>query len=251
VGSEHGKHLYDWKETVGGNLVTPDASGERIRIEGAVIDGDGRPIPDAMIEIWQADAQGRYAHPRDNQALPNVKFKGFGRSACDTDGVYAFDTIKPGRVPGPGGKQQAPHIVVAVFSRGMLRQIYTRLYFSDEKSNADDSILTLVPQDRRGALIAHKETRGRVDRLPLRHPGAGRKRDGFLRDLTDRLRIGGVGRCFGRPIPPIYFNYNGGTSHFVVPIVYRAVGRFGTNYLILQEFSKTCRPPTLPIFPNS
>jgi protocatechuate 3,4-dioxygenase alpha subunit len=158
--SEHGKHLYDWKETVGGNLVTPDASAERIRIEGAVIDGDGRPIPDAMIEIWQADAQGRYTHPRDNQALPNVKFKGFGRSACDTDGVYALDTIKPGRVPGPGGEQQAPHIVVAVFSRGMLRQIYTRLYFSDEKSNADDPILTLVPEDRRGTLIAHRETRG-------------------------------------------------------------------------------------------
>jgi len=157
---EHGKHLYDWKETAGGNLVTPDASGERIRIEGAVIDGDGRPIPDAMIEIWQADAQGRYAHPRDNRALPNATFKGFGRSACDTDGVYAFDTVKPGRVQGPDGKQQAPHIVVAVFSRGMLRQIYTRMYFSDEKSNADDPILTLVPEDRRGTLIAHKETRG-------------------------------------------------------------------------------------------
>jgi len=155
---EHKKHIYDWKVTVGADLITPDASGEKIRIEGAVTDGDGRPINDAMIEIWQADAQGRYAHARDQQALPNAKFKGFGRSACDTDGVYSFDTIKPGRVPGPGGKQQAPHIVVAVFSRGMLRQIYTRLYFSDEPSNAEDSILALVPEDRRDTLIAQKAT---------------------------------------------------------------------------------------------
>ncbi|MGE5536532.1 MAG: protocatechuate 3,4-dioxygenase subunit alpha, partial [Acidobacteriota bacterium] len=72
---------YDWKETVGDNLVTPDTSGQRIHIEGRVTDGDGAPISDAMIEIWQADAQGRYAHPRDNRALPNAAFKGFGRSA--------------------------------------------------------------------------------------------------------------------------------------------------------------------------
>jgi protocatechuate 3,4-dioxygenase alpha subunit len=151
--------VYDWKETVGANLVTPDASGERIRIEGRVTDGDGQPINDAMIEIWQADAQGRYAHPRDDRALPNTQFKGFGRSATDGDGAYSFDTIKPGPVPGPGGKQQAPHIVVCVYSRGMLRQVYTRLYFSDEKANEADPILALVPAERRNTLIAHKETR--------------------------------------------------------------------------------------------
>ncbi len=148
---------YSWKQTIGSDLVTPDATGTRIRIEGCVLDGDGAPINDAMIEIWQADSQGRYAHPRDNRALPNTKFKGFGRSATDKAGVFAFDTIKPGSVPGPGGKPQAPHIVVCIFSRGMLRQIYTRLYFSDEASNASDPILTLVPQDRRGTLIAHKQ----------------------------------------------------------------------------------------------
>jgi len=151
---------YSWKETVSDNLVTPDASGTRIRIEGRVLDGDGAPINDAMIEIWQADAQGRYANPRDNRARPNAKFKGFGRSATDKSGVYSFDTIKPGTVPGPGGKPQAPHIVVCIYSRGMLRQVYTRLYFADEASNAADPILALVPEDRRGTLIAHKQAKG-------------------------------------------------------------------------------------------
>lgn len=148
---------YSWKNTVESNLVTPDVTGTRIRIEGSVYDGDGKPINDAMIEIWQADAQGRYASPQDNRALPNTQFKGFGRSATDKQGVFAFDTIKPGTVPGPGGKPQAPHIVVCIFSRGMLRQIYTRLYFPDEAANANDPILTLVPDDRRGTLIAHKQ----------------------------------------------------------------------------------------------
>ena len=153
---------YSWKETVGDNLVTPDATGQKIHIEGRVLDGDGMPINDAMLEIWQADAQGRYAHPSDNRARPNTKFKGFGRSATDKDGVYSFDTVKPGAVPGPGGKPQAPHIVFCIYSRGMLRQIYTRLYFSDEAANASDPILTLVPQDRRGTLVAHKEMRGEL-----------------------------------------------------------------------------------------
>jgi protocatechuate 3,4-dioxygenase alpha subunit len=165
---------YSWKETVGDNLVTPDATGEKIHIEGRVTDGDGMPINDAMIEIWQADAQGRYASPQDSRALPNTQFKGFGRSATDKDGIYSFDTIKPGPVPGPHGKQQAPHIVVCVFSRGMLRQIYTRLYFSDEAANTSDPILALVPPDRRGTLIAHKESRNgqTLYRFDIRVQGA-------------------------------------------------------------------------------
>jgi protocatechuate 3,4-dioxygenase alpha subunit len=148
---------YSWKETVGDNLITADASGMRIRIEGRITDGDGVAINDAMIEIWQADSQGRYSHSRGEQPRPNAKFTGFGRSATDKDGVYGFDTIKPGAVPGPSGKPLSPHIVVCIFSRGMLRQIYTRLYFSDEGANATDPILTLVPADRRGTLIAHKQ----------------------------------------------------------------------------------------------
>jgi protocatechuate 3,4-dioxygenase alpha subunit len=150
--------VYDWKQTVGSNLVTPDATGTRIRIEGRITDGDGIGINDAMIEIWQADAQGRYASPRDTRARPNTQFKGFGRSATDENGEFSFDTVKPGSVPGPEGKPQAPHIVVCIYSRGMLRQLYTRLYFSDESSNSSDPILTLVPGDRRDTLIAHKQS---------------------------------------------------------------------------------------------
>jgi protocatechuate 3,4-dioxygenase alpha subunit len=157
---EQGKDVYDWKETVGANLVTPDASGTKIRIEGCVFDGDGLPINDAMLEVWQADAQGQYAHPRDSRTRPNTKFMGFGRSATDKSGNYSFDTIKPGTVPGPNGKAQAPHIVFCIYSRGMLRQVYTRLYFSDEGANESDPILGLVPADRRGTLIAHREMRG-------------------------------------------------------------------------------------------
>ena len=155
---------YSWKETVGDNLITPDATGQKIRIEGRVLDGDGMPINDAMIEIWQADAQGRYAHARGEKPRPNAKFTGFGRSATDKAASTAFDTIKPGAVPGPNGKPQAPHIVVCIFSRGMLRQIYTRLYFSDEAANAADPILTrwcrpigagpLLPTRRRSGELA-------------------------------------------------------------------------------------------------
>ena len=151
---------YSWKETVGDNLVTPDSSGEKIRIEGKIVDGDNVAINDAMIEIWQADAQGRYAHVRDDRARPNTKFIGFGRSATDKNGVFSFDTIRPGSVPGPNGKQQAPHIVFCIFSRGMLRQIYTRAYFSDEAANKTDPILSMVPAERRETLVARKESSG-------------------------------------------------------------------------------------------
>jgi protocatechuate 3,4-dioxygenase alpha subunit len=154
------KGQYDWSDLLDGNLVTPDVSGERIRIEGRVTDGDGKPINDAMIEIWQADSQGRYAHPSDQRALPNSAFKGHGRVGTDGKGEYAFDTVKPGPVPGPNGEMQAPHIVVCYFSRGLLTHMYTRIYFADEAANAKDPILGVVPADRRDTLIAKKEMRG-------------------------------------------------------------------------------------------
>jgi len=150
---------YDWKDTFGTNLMTPDTSGERIRIEGQVFDGDGVPINDCMIEIWQADAQGRYGSPADPRPRPNSGFQGFGRAGTDAEGRYGFDTIRPGRVPGPGGTLQAPHVLLAVFARGMLRQSYTRIYFADEAANADDAILALVPAERRATLLAGRSER--------------------------------------------------------------------------------------------
>ena len=148
---------YDWNDAFSNNLVTPDATGDRIRIEGRVFDGDGNPVSDAMLEIWQADAQGRFADPKDKRALPNSKFKGFGRCGTGTDGGYAFDTIKPGSVPDPDGKPQAPHILVAIFARGMLLHNYTRIYFEGEAANATDPVMALVPSDRRATLIAARD----------------------------------------------------------------------------------------------
>ena len=152
---------YDWNDAFSNNLVTPDASGQRIRIEGKVFDCDGKPVPDSMLEIWQADAQGRFSDPQDKRALPNSSFKGFGRIGTDANGGYVFDTIKPGAVPDPDGKPQAPHIVLAVYARGMLLHLYSRIYFDGEAANAADPVLALVPADRRATLIA------------TRHPGAG------------------------------------------------------------------------------
>ena len=148
-------HDYDFSVVFGNNLVTPDVSGERIRIEGRIIDGDGHGINDSLVEIWQADSAGRYAHPADRRALPNASFKGFGRCDTDKNGAYSFETVKPGAVPGPNGAPQAPHIGVIVLSRGMLRHVYTRIYFSDEK-NDPDSILAAVPAERRSTLIAKR-----------------------------------------------------------------------------------------------
>jgi protocatechuate 3,4-dioxygenase alpha subunit len=162
---------YDWNDAFTGNLVTPDASGERIRVEGRVFDGEGQPVPDAMLEIWQADSQGRFADPQDKRALPNTKFRGFGRAGTDANGLYVFDTVKPGAVPDPDGKPQAPHLLLAVFARGMLRHLYTRIYFGDEKSNASDPVLALVPSDRRATLIATREAGSAVYKLDLRLQG--------------------------------------------------------------------------------
>ncbi|MDI4234404.1 protocatechuate 3,4-dioxygenase subunit alpha [Bradyrhizobium sp. Arg237L] len=148
---------YAWNDAFTNNLITPDVSGERIRVEGTVFDGDGVPVPDCMLEIWQADAQGRFSDPQDASALPNSSFKGFGRVGTDAKGGYSFDTIKPGQVPDPDGKPQAPHILLAVYARGMLLHLYTRIYFDDEAANATDPVLALVPSDRRATLIAQRK----------------------------------------------------------------------------------------------
>jgi protocatechuate 3,4-dioxygenase alpha subunit len=148
---------YQWNDAFGNDLVTPEVSGERIRIVGRVFDGAGNVVPDAMLEIWQADAQGRFSDPQDARALSNAAFRGFGRCDTDAQGGYSFLTIKPGSVPGPGGRPQAPHILLAVFGRGMTQQVITRIYFEDEAANAGDPILALVPAERRATLIARRE----------------------------------------------------------------------------------------------
>jgi protocatechuate 3,4-dioxygenase, alpha subunit len=138
-----------------GDLCTPQVSGERVSIEGRVLDADGQPVPDALLEIWQANAYGKYAHADDTQAKPlEPGFKGFGRVATDAAGRFGFRTIKPGSVPGPSGKMQAPHIVVSVFARGLLCRLVTRIYFPDEPSNAQDFALSKVEPARRPTLIA-------------------------------------------------------------------------------------------------
>jgi protocatechuate 3,4-dioxygenase, alpha subunit len=148
---------YDWNDAFTNNLVTAETSGERIRVQGRVLDGDGAPVTDAMLEIWQADAQGRFSDPQDKRALPNSTFKGFGRCGTDANGDYAFDTIRPGSVPDPDGKPQAPHLLLAIFARGMLLHLYTRVYFGGEAANSADPVMALVPADRRDTLIARRE----------------------------------------------------------------------------------------------
>lgn len=142
------------------NILINDATqGPLIRIEGQVFDGDGQPVPDAMVEIWQANAYGRYNHPDDKQEKPlDPSFMGWGRCGTNEHGEYSFETIKPGGVPGAGESVQAPHINVCVFARGMLLHAYTRIYFSDETANGTDPVLSSIKNKaRRGTLIAARE----------------------------------------------------------------------------------------------
>ena len=133
-----------------------DAGPQGITIRGRVLDADQKSIPDAMIETWQANSHGKYAHPADTQDKPLLKgFLGFGRVVTDDSGSFSLTTIKPGRVPGlGGGVLQAPHMNVSVFMPGLLQRAVTRIYFPNEPANADDPVLRLVESDRRATLIA-------------------------------------------------------------------------------------------------
>ena len=129
-------------------------SGVPVRVDGAVRDGTGAAVPDALIEIWQADAAGRYNHPEDpRRSGPDPAFAGYGRAHTDPAGGFRNETVKPGRAPGPG-RLQAPHLLVGLFARGLLARLVTRIYFDDEPSNDGDPILTRVPDDRRSTLVA-------------------------------------------------------------------------------------------------
>ena len=149
----------------GEELLVPADGPGAIRLEGRVTDGEGAPVPDAMLELWQADPEGRYAHPDDpRHADCEPGFTGFARAGTDADGVYRFVTVKPGSVPtgaagdddGTGDGLQAPHLAMSVFARGLLDRLVTRVYFSDDDEDrlASDPVLALVPADRRSTLIA-------------------------------------------------------------------------------------------------
>lgn len=139
---------------LGAVMLTENTKGERIELVGRVIDGDGVPVIDAVIEIWQADADGIY-----RTAAKDGEFSGWGRQPMSEAGAYSFKTIKPGRVPGPDGKPMAPHISMWVVARGINVGLQTRLYFEDEaEANATDWVLTRIPNPaRRKTLIARKE----------------------------------------------------------------------------------------------
>ena len=140
------------------SLVRSKTRGERITIEGRILDGDAAGVSDAMIEIWQANADGRYDHPDDSQEkLLDREFHGFGRAATDELGCFRFYTIKPGSAAGPGNQLQAPHINLSIFARGLLKRLVTRIYFPGEKLNATDPVLNTVVPERRSTLIARVE----------------------------------------------------------------------------------------------
>jgi protocatechuate 3,4-dioxygenase alpha subunit len=141
------------------DLTRDGAAGERIAVTGRVLDGDGAPVADACLELWQANAAGRYAHPEDTrQDKPlDPHFRGFGRVSTDAQGRFRFVTIRPGPVPGRGNAWQAPHIAVAVFARGLLRQLVTRIYFADEPANESDPVLSAIADPAvRATLIARR-----------------------------------------------------------------------------------------------
>lgn len=142
------------------NQLVDESDPRAIRISGVLLDGAGDPVPDGMIEIWQANAAGRYAHPADDRDEITLEtgFTGFGRSGTDEAGRFEFVTVKPGRVPWVDGRLQAPHVLVGVFARGLLKRLATRLYFPDEENaNAEDPVLLGLERAERTTLVARAE----------------------------------------------------------------------------------------------
>jgi protocatechuate 3,4-dioxygenase alpha subunit len=153
-----------FKRNFGNDLTAPETRGERIRIEGTVFDGAGAPIRDALVEIWQANAEGKYNHPADRQEkATDGSFRGWGRTGADfKTGVWFFETVKPGGVPGRSGRgTMAPHVNVWIVARGINIGLNTRMYFADEaEANAKDPVLNLIEDEsRRSTLVAQREVR--------------------------------------------------------------------------------------------
>jgi len=141
-------------------MVNELTEGERIRIEGTVFDGAGAPIEDALVEVWQANAHGRYRHELDAGPAPlDPNFFGFGRCPTDATGAFHFETVKPGAIHAGDGRPHAPHLNVAVFARGILVHAYTRMYFDGDALDADPT-LALVDRERRGTLVGVRTGQG-------------------------------------------------------------------------------------------
>jgi protocatechuate 3,4-dioxygenase, alpha subunit len=139
------------------DLAIPGVSGTAITIRGKIVDGDGQPVPDAQLEFWQADAEGNFSENRcEAGGYGPAKFTGFARIPTDAAGKFELRTIMPGPAPGVDGRTQAPHIAVFVFMRGLLKPLYTRIYFEGERANEADPILKLVPAERQSTLVASK-----------------------------------------------------------------------------------------------
>jgi protocatechuate 3,4-dioxygenase alpha subunit len=160
-----------WPE---GPLAVPESTPGAIRIRGTVLDGEGKPIPDHLIETWQADPDGHFCDLHGYGEPSRLEgFRGFARCGTEApDGSYEILTVKPGRVPGPTGTLQAPHLAVSVFARGMLHRCVTRIYFGDEvEANAEDPILQRMPVERRPTLIADPLDDGYRFHIRLQGPG--------------------------------------------------------------------------------
>ncbi|MEM7721523.1 MAG: protocatechuate 3,4-dioxygenase subunit alpha [Pseudomonadota bacterium] len=153
-----------YKQELGHDICGPNAKGERIRVEGVVIDGMGAPIKDVLLEVWQANADGHYAHPEDAGAIEDG-FRGWGRVITDFDtGEWGFDTVKPGSTQRRNVGTQAPHLNLWLVARGINIGLNTRMYFADEEAaNVMDPVLNLIEwENRRGTLIAARDDSGDV-----------------------------------------------------------------------------------------
>jgi protocatechuate 3,4-dioxygenase, alpha subunit len=152
----------------GSTMLTPDTVGERIIVSGRIIDGAGAPVADAVVEIWQADAEGGFAAPMGPNSNSAPAFLGWGRQPVDGQGVFSFETIKPGPVPGPDGRPMAPHVLLWIVARGINIGLQTRLYFEDEaEANAADFVLGKIPDPRRRATLIARREEGAVPKYRL------------------------------------------------------------------------------------
>jgi protocatechuate 3,4-dioxygenase alpha subunit len=151
-------HALPWPD---GPYVVPAGTQGAVWLRGTVLDGAGEPVPDALLETWQADPGGRFDHPDDPRGGTAGGFRGFGRSPTDADGRWAILTLKPGQVPAPDGRRQAPHVALSVFARGLLDRLVTRVYFADEPdANAADPVLAALPAPARATLLAQPTSDG-------------------------------------------------------------------------------------------